>query len=74
MATELPFVEAHRIAMNVVHTAMQATSSRNTAIVGTTLALGRMTADKDLSTEEEIKFVEDTLGWCKAYWHEGRPN
>jgi hypothetical protein len=53
---------------------MQATSSRNAAIVGMALALGRLTSDQDRSNEEEIKFVEDTLGWCKAYWHVGRTN
>ncbi len=74
MASELPFVEAHRIAGHVIHAAMQATGSRNAAIVGTALALGRLTSDNERPDAEEIKFVEDTLGWCRAYWHEGRPS
>lgn len=75
MATsELPFMEAHRIAASLIEAAMHATGSRNAAIVGTALALGRLTSSEDRTQDEEIKFVEDTLGWCKAYWHQGRPN
>lgn len=73
-ASELPFGEVDRIAMTVIHAAQHATGSRNTAIVGTALALGRLTSDKELTTAQEIKFTEDTLGWCKAYWYEGRPS
>lgn len=71
---DLEFERIHQLSIAVIDALTEADASGDEALAAVALTLGRCCDPERLaqSVEDQIKFVEDSLDYCAAYFQEGQ--
>lgn len=66
----MSYPQTHDLSVRLLSTLQSVHAPISYSMLACALTLGRLAnmGGKDLGEEEEIKFVQDTMDWTRAYW------
>ena len=72
MSITIGFKEAHDVSLAILASLSEEEVEQVTGMIGVALTLGRLSAPKVLTSEEEVAFTQALLDWTGMYWGNGK--